>query len=274
MTDMDHLLSLPTAHYDVSDIVKFPPLSLSASSLTPLEKLYMGTFLVAAQPKIVVEFGVLKAVTTAYICACLEENGIDATVYGFDLPHQIEETRAANATVRALEASGRLVLVPGSLPESFTEWAASHNQQIDFALVDARHTFPHVTTEIEALWARLSRFGVILCHDYDENAIHDGVRYALDHFAQRTPDAQMCHLSTQMTNFDDLMTTADAADPLAVFTHVSTLAVLRKRPYDLREEMLAEHMNVPLDQLRRAQATSQGSILQRIIRKVKRIIAP
>lgn len=229
---IERIFEVPSQYHDIKDIIKYPPIGLAASSLTPLEKIHLGAMIMTVQPRIMVELGVLKAVTTAYLCAFLEANNLDTRVYGFDLPHVVEGLRRDNTEVQALEASGRLVLVPGHLPDSLSDWLATHAAPIDMALVDALHDYKSVTSELELLWPRLHPYGAILCHDYDQNAMHYGVRVAVDRFVRRKPDAQGTSFISPITRYDQVLRELPGED-IEKFTYVSTLALVRKRPYKL-----------------------------------------
>ncbi|GAB4515720.1 MAG: hypothetical protein OHK0046_19580 [Anaerolineae bacterium] len=221
--------------YALNDLINYPQMTLSAYSLTPLEKMLVGTFLSMARPTVVVELGIFKARTTAYICQYLEANQINAHVYGFDIPEQIDEVRQESAEMQRYEAEGRATLLPGYLPESLIAWLGSHNQMIDWALVDALHEFPNVTSELDLLWPRLSPNGVILCHDYDQRPEHEGVRYAVDRFADRTPDAHVCSLYVPPD--------PTINDEIESYRMSSTLVVLRRRPYDFSNAKLLGYLN-------------------------------
>lgn len=225
--------TLPDQHLTINELIQYPTITLSASSLTPLEKIYLGNFLITTQAQTVVELGVFKARTTAYICAFMAANQLDGAVYGFDLPETIERLRAEDNTVQGLEASGCLQLQPGSLPYSLKDWLDSHDKPIDLALVDALHEYNSVRAELELIWPRLAPQGVILCHDYDYRPEHDGTRYAVDDFAARYPDAQMLSLIARPE--------VQSYDSLEPYKYVSTLAVIRRRPYDLSSAKLREY---------------------------------
>ena len=167
----------------VENLVKLPPLVAESGSLTPMEKSLLAHFILLARPRIIVELGVYKARTTVFMCGVIEANALDCTVYGFDMPDMVAELRAENADVQALEASGRLRLIPGMLPESLDAWLKQNNQPINLALVDAKHDFWSVNGELRRLWTRLAPDGFILCHDYSPK--YDGVRYGVDQFAAR-----------------------------------------------------------------------------------------
>jgi predicted O-methyltransferase YrrM len=176
------LTSLPRGE-QVAEPFRLPPLVEASASLSPVEKSLLGHFLLLTQPRLVVEVGVYRAVTTRFLIDALALNAMTARVVGFDLPEVVVQLRTGHPDVARWEREGRLELVGGELPESLRDWAARTTPQIDLALVDARHDFPSVMWELRLLWPHLAPHGVILGHDY--TAEFDGVRYAFDHFARR-----------------------------------------------------------------------------------------
>jgi Methyltransferase domain len=160
-----------------------PPLVADVASLSPLEKSLLGHFLLLSRPRVIVEIGVYRAVTTGFIMEFLRLNGLEAQVVGFDRPEMCEQLSRENADVQRWLAEGRLRLVSGELPFSLREWTEREKPVIDLALVDARHDFPSVDWELKLLYPCLAPGGYILGHDY--SALFEGVRYAFDHFAAR-----------------------------------------------------------------------------------------
>jgi hypothetical protein len=161
-------------------LIKFPTLSDDYGSLTALEKSLLAHFMLLARPRLIIELGVFRALTTQFICEFLIENGMEGRVIGFDLPEVVAELRQHNEAVQRLEAAQRLQLIPGSLPQSLVAWLSAAPDSVDFALVDAMHDYPSVSGELKLLWPRLSTGGFILCHDYSSK--YDGVRCAVERF--------------------------------------------------------------------------------------------
>ncbi len=149
-----------------------------------MEKSLLGHFIILARPKLIVETGVYRAVTTCLILEFLRLNEIDAQVVGFDMKETCDQLLRENAEVRRWTEEGRLRLVGGELPFSLRQWIEEEKPIVDLALVDARHDFPSVDWELKLLWPCLSSHGYILGHDYTGE--FDGVRYAFDHFAAKT----------------------------------------------------------------------------------------
>jgi hypothetical protein len=77
-------------------------------------------------------------------------------------------------------------LIPGSLPDSLSSWLASHDQCIDFALVDAHHSYYAVLKELSVIAPRLSDHGYIFCHDYGKShSKYEGVMCAVNEAARQ-----------------------------------------------------------------------------------------
>jgi len=176
------LTNLPRAER-TAEPFRMPPLVQASASLSPIEKSLLGHFLLLTQPRIVVEVGVYRAVTTRFLIDTLSLNSISARVVGFDLPEVVAQLRDEHPDVARWEQEGRLELVAGELPESLRDWVNRAQPCVDLALVDARHDFPSVIWELRLLWRCLAPHGVILGHDYAPE--FDGVRYAFDYFARK-----------------------------------------------------------------------------------------
>jgi len=203
-----------TMQQSYEDLIKFPRLVSVHGSLTAMEKILLGHFILLVRPRLTVELGVFKAITTQFMCDFLVKNGIDGVVVGFDLPEVIAELRDQE-TVKYLEQVSRLRLIPGRLPDSLANWLSSSDEQIDLALVDASHDYRSVIGELSLLWPRLSPEGYILCDDYCSK--HDGVRYAVDHFAARQDAMALPLLSSQRVGRTE---------------HTSELVAVCRRPYE------------------------------------------
>jgi len=173
----------PDPHEAVREPIRMPPLLASHGSLSPMEKSLLGYFIILSRPKLIVEIGVYRAITTRLILDFLRLNEIDAQVVGFDMPDTCEQLLRENGEVRQAVESGRLRLVGGELPSSLRRWVEEEKPVVDLALLDARHDFPSVDWELKLLWPCLSSNGYILGHDYTGE--FDGVRYAFDHFASK-----------------------------------------------------------------------------------------
>jgi hypothetical protein len=162
---------------------RFPSLVEDRASLHAIEKSLLGHFILLAQPKVIIETGVYRAVTTRFLIEFLELNNMPARVVSFDLPEVVEQLRREQPDIRRWEAEGRLELVGGELPLALRDWLAKARPEVGVALIDARHIFASVLWELRLVWPWLARDGYIVGHDYC--ADFDGVRYAFDHFARK-----------------------------------------------------------------------------------------
>lgn len=163
--------------------IHLPPLVEGRASLSPLEKSLLAHLLLLVRPSVVVETGVYRGLTTAFLVECMERNGIPGRVVGFDMPDMLAALRAEQPKFAAWENEGRLRLIGGELPESLGRWIGEEKPRVGFALLDARHDFPSVNWELKLLWPALVPEGIITGHDY--SAEFDGVRHAFDAFAAR-----------------------------------------------------------------------------------------
>ena len=223
---------------DFSDLIKYPEVVESAASLRPLEKIFVANFIMLIRPKVIFELGVYKGVTTEFIYDFLQANGFTETrIIGFDLPEMIDGIRENNPKLRQLEEEGRIEFVPGSMPESLSNWLDAHpNMQCELALVDAMHSFENVTSELSLLWPRLSQQGIILCHDYAPVGEHEGLCYAIDYFAMRTRGTHVMTLgsSTQADQF------LYEGEQMAMYH--SVLVGVRRRPYKFKWRTLLRYL--------------------------------
>ena len=209
------------------ELVKFPMLVGDQGSLTPTEKSLLGHFILLARPRLIIELGVFRGVTTQFICEFLHENEIDAKVLGFDLPDVVAELRKTNTPIRNWEETSRLQLIPGQLPTILENWLCISNEPVDFALVDANHSYGSVIGELRLLWPRLSENGYIFCHDYSSK--HEGVQYAVDRFAAK-----------QRAMVLSLNSSSRARDA----GHTSVLVALCHHPYKVRLSRLWHHFSL------------------------------
>lgn len=173
--------SLKEVHFN--DIVNMPVLLQQRASLTPLEKAQVGLIIIALQPKVIVETGVWRGRTTRFLSELLTRNQITGTIYGFDFPDVIDELHGIDPF---FETAANVEFVKGALPASMREWLAKYPQlMIDFALVDATHSYNAVHDELALIAPRLSRDGYIFCHDYDlDEKSHVGVTVAIEDFCR------------------------------------------------------------------------------------------
>lgn len=157
-------LEIPhVANRTFSELVSMPVLYQGWGSLSPLEKAQLAILIAATRPKIIVETGVWQGLTTRFVAEFLEGNRITGTIYGFDLPEVIAPL---NESDHFLKEFSNVRLIAGTLPHSLADWLSEKKESIDFAIVDANHSFYSVYSELKLIGAHLSPNGYIFCHDY------------------------------------------------------------------------------------------------------------
>jgi len=179
----DKLFEEPLERKGFSALVKMPALEQQQGSLTLLEKAQVALLMAACQPKVIVETGVWHGCTTRFMAEFLSLNQIKGQVYAFDLPEILDELKRGDSW---FDSAQNVTLMPGSLPSSLVSWLRTHNQSVDFALVDAYHSFHAVMKELDAISPRLSERGYIFCHDYGRpGSKYEGVTYAVNESAKK-----------------------------------------------------------------------------------------
>jgi predicted O-methyltransferase YrrM len=167
----------------------------------PLERFVTAQLLHYFKPKRIVEVGAYRGTTTRLF---LDNMSPDARVYTIDLP---PETDAAG--LRAV-SDERLIIhrKPGAeyvdhpRREAVTRifgdtfdprtWEEVP-QGIDFAFIDASHSYEAVRNDTERLWPKLSENAVILWHDYTETVSPErGVGRYIRELMQTKKDIFLC----------------------------------------------------------------------------------
>lgn len=166
-----------------NEVIKIPDLHQQKASLTPLEKAQIGILLTAIRLKVVIETGVWRGRTTRFISEFLTLNGIPGTIYGFDFPEVIDELFEFD---RFFSKVQNVKFIKGVLPGSLKEWINEKKIRVDFALIDAYHSYYAAYTELYNIESYLNTGGYIFCHDYDlDIKAHEGVLCAVNDFANR-----------------------------------------------------------------------------------------
>jgi len=164
-------------------MISFPETTLDEGhSLNSFEKSILLHVLATSQPRIILELGVYKGMTTKFICDWLKQYKIEAQVVGFDFPEVINQLLLQDQQIAALVQAGRIRFEAGYLPYSLDNFLKSHKGLIDFVLIDAQHDYTSVFGELNKIWSYLSDTGYILCHDYHKPRI----QYAVEKFARIT----------------------------------------------------------------------------------------
>ncbi len=144
-------------------------------STCPLERYMLAHLTRFFRPRTVVEIGTFRGTSTALLLDNLTE---DATVYTVDLPvsatgadvlaatdiRLIAQRDLRGSEYRAHARRGQVVEVRGSTMDEAT-WTGVPTG-IDFAFIDASHSYDAVRNDTERLWPKLSPSGVVVWHDY------------------------------------------------------------------------------------------------------------
>lgn len=167
---------------DFAEMISMPELSMQTASLTPLEKSMIALLITAIKPKLIIETGVWRGLTTRFISEFANQNSLQFKIVGFDLPDIIDEL----LEIDFLKQSPNIQFVKGLLPESLTGWLTQSHPIIDFAIIDADHNYFSAYTELSAIEPYLAEDGYFFCHDYgiDQNN-HEGVLCAVEDFCRQ-----------------------------------------------------------------------------------------
>jgi predicted O-methyltransferase YrrM len=164
-------------------MIPFPETTLDAEhSLNPFEKSILLHLLAASKPKVILELGVYKGITTKLMCEWLRQFKIESTVVGFDLEEVLKELVSSDSEIAKLKEQGELKFMPGYLPGTLDDYLKKEGGIIDFVLIDAQHDYPSVYGELKRIWPYLSPNGFIVCHDYHKPRI----QYAIERFSRET----------------------------------------------------------------------------------------
>lgn len=165
----------------VTEIISFPDLEHQIGSIGFVEKMIIGELLIIAQPKLVIETGVFRGFTTKFVREFLKNNGLSGChIAAFDMPDVIEELQRNSY----FASEKNIKLVGGALPASLKKYLQMTGQMVDFAIVDADHSYRGVTGDLKALAAHMRPGGYIFAHDYRTgDPEYRELIAAVDHFA-------------------------------------------------------------------------------------------
>ena len=120
------------------------------------------------RPTLVVETGVARGVTSAFILRALAENG-KGHLYSIDLPTLHRKAESFTGTAIPEELKGRWTLRLGDsqhmLPRLLQQIGA-----IDMFIHDSRHTYQHQMMEYTIVWPYLQSGGVLISDDVYNDA--------------------------------------------------------------------------------------------------------
>lgn len=128
------------------------------------------------QAKICVEIGVAHGNTTKALCKYTKKNG--GHVYGFDiwnqhgLVNQFQGIGTKDSVSKMLRRNNltNFTLIQIDVINNKSDFKAKldsllNGQLIDFAFIDADHSYIGIKNDFEVIYPRLSKFGVIAFHD-------------------------------------------------------------------------------------------------------------
>jgi predicted O-methyltransferase YrrM len=120
----------------------------------------VSSLLAASGARTVLETGGFQGTTSAWLALTLERVG-DGQLFVAEI-----DTERAHAIQRRLDALPLHTTDYYVVNEDVLNVIRSFNDEcIDFVWLDDDHQQPHVAAEIEALWPKMSRGGLIVLHD-------------------------------------------------------------------------------------------------------------
>lgn len=128
------------------------------------------------------------------------------------------------------ELFGRYSLFKGYSPEAIPAAVGQQGGQIDFAFIDAVHTYSAVKADAVALAELIEIGGHILFHD----AYHQGINQAIDEFLTEHPDFVDCGIVSR---------NADAGTPVSYLG----MRLVRRGTRAFQSELAELHQNAGLD---------------------------
>lgn len=174
----------PSPHRKTSnEVIRFPEMLHQGGSIGYIEKMIIGQMLMISQPNLIVETGSLYGQTTRFLAEFIELNELPrCRIASFDLPEVVSSIRESDPF---FESHSEIEFVAGKLPESLQNFLASISGFVDFAIIDAEHSYRAVKEELLLVHSRLKPGGYIFCHDYrelDPNPDYQGVVRAANEF--------------------------------------------------------------------------------------------
>lgn len=132
------------------------------------------------------EIGVYTGASCAFLARKLAEKGEPFQLFAVDLWDKVNAetdydrqigTSVLDAFTERLRKAGLLRYVLPMQMESAKAAAMLKHESVDFAFIDANHTYEHVKADIEAWRPKVRRGGMLAGHDYGEPC---GVKQAVD----------------------------------------------------------------------------------------------
>lgn len=142
----------------------------------PLERFLIAQLVRHFQPRTIVEVGTYRGTTTRLL---LDNMPPDARIYTIDLPldakaseitaasdERLIRHRQVGAEYQAHPLAKNVTQILGNTFEAAT-WEQVP-EGIDFAFIDASHSYEAVRNDTERLWPKLSPKAIVLWHDFTE----------------------------------------------------------------------------------------------------------
>lgn len=182
MSNSEQQLSRPKIS---EEVIHFPKMLHQAGSIGYIEKMIIGQIMMITQPNLIVETGTLYGQTTRFLAEFIEINDLPkCRIASFDLPEVISRLRESDPFFKDRP---EIEFIAGKLPESLQNFLENISGFVDFAIVDAEHSYREVRKELALLHYRLKPGGYVFCHDYrelDPNPDYQGVVIAVNEFVK------------------------------------------------------------------------------------------
>jgi len=130
------------------------------------------------RPKIVVETGIHRGVSSLFILQALEDNDY-GNLYSIDLPgaeYKINEKKIEKSTLSVTKVG---ICVPSTLQKRWTKILGDSKKKlpillqklktVDLFLHDSNHSYEHMMFEFRTVWPYLSDNGILLADDVNWN---------------------------------------------------------------------------------------------------------
>jgi predicted O-methyltransferase YrrM len=152
----------------------------TSQEMSASELAYVCSLVRAQNPRLVVEIGTYRGVTTLH----LSRNTADTCrIYSVDLPPEVAQDSPHYSDSHLVKRCGAVPRVFGNDPkitqilQDSTTIDLEHflSAPIDFAFIDASHLYEHVRKDTEGVLKALAPKGLVLWHDYRTVEIRRGV---------------------------------------------------------------------------------------------------
>lgn len=156
------------APFDLNEQLQGKIIDRNASEMTLEQQEFLCGLINEYKPKKIVEIGVAEGGTTSIILCCLDELGLNSSLFSVDLSEKLwrDETKAtgyaASKYLEENESSVSFRLLLGRyLPECIEEIGSD----IDFVILDTVHHLPGEILDYLVLLPYLSKEAIVVLHD-------------------------------------------------------------------------------------------------------------